>query len=196
MHLLRDSTTTPWQSTEELEADTLVRNIQVAEGRILILVEFLEDCGSDILPYNVAETLERVTNELPFPAGHPKVDDPHQICLANTVQHRFAETQKVDILQALVDDTSWYWWLDNSGARNKVKNALQEYEQTLMMDPEPSGETLEHVQLLLSEEDDFEVGDLQAGVGTDEADEAWSADGDVELLADRSAGHSDPVMAE
>ncbi|KAJ7894831.1 hypothetical protein B0H13DRAFT_2339117 [Mycena leptocephala] len=135
------------------------------EVQIIVLAEYLEQCGSDDLPYKAVETLQRMTNmatETRAPVHHT-----HQMRLADSVHRVISASRDTELLDAIVN--CWCWgfygtgsqtaeeinwdltmlrigeikgewpWMDNDIARKKIKYVFMEYAGKLTSTQASSG---------------------------------------------------------
>jgi hypothetical protein len=122
------------------------------EARIMFFAEFLERCSSDSLPYEAVETIGNIVIEPPKGPVHPK----HQIRFAHSIHATFVAHGATELLAAVIDSGCWdlyaeepngkrdmadsndRWpWVNNPGARQKLKETFAEYAEILNDSIEP-----------------------------------------------------------
>ncbi|KAJ7803057.1 hypothetical protein B0H14DRAFT_2889973 [Mycena olivaceomarginata] len=143
---------------------------RMVEAKVDCLVEFLEPCSTDILPYKAVETL---------PVGH--IHRAHQNRLANSLHSVFTAGYLPELLNTIVESSCWDiyaaypekpdngdWtlpqplvpWLDDPDLRRKICAVFTEYEKKV-------AHTLTRVCKILEGLEfghpDSEVPDLEAG---------------------------------
>ncbi|KAF7344893.1 hypothetical protein MVEN_01651600 [Mycena venus] len=122
------------------------------EARIMFFAEFLERCSSDSLPYEAVETIGKIVIEPPKGPVHPK----HQIRFAQSIHATFVAHGVTGLLNAVIESGCWDLyaeepngkrdmadsndrrpWVNNPGARQKLKKTFAEYAETLNDSIEP-----------------------------------------------------------
>ncbi|KAJ6542880.1 hypothetical protein B0H19DRAFT_1310917 [Mycena capillaripes] len=140
---------------------------RVAEATLNIIAEYLEHCTSEVLPYNAVKTLDVMSTWLLLQTPiHPT----HQIRLANSIHTIAIAGQFVELLDGIVSLTCWslyaegyktaeqvkelrdtgsyYPWLDNPIALERIKDAFLHSVRQLSSS-EGSPTTLIRVQNIL-----------------------------------------------
>ncbi|KAF7369722.1 hypothetical protein MVEN_00303700 [Mycena venus] len=134
----------------------LVMERRKKESAIHIIAEFLENCTSDIAPYNAVETLDKITQDA---VPDAPIHSVHQVRIATSLHTIFSAGRFTQLMNAIVNcqlfalyakgaqtkewvemernriiSGNWHglWpWLDNLTARTQIKDALLVYEQKL-----------------------------------------------------------------
>ncbi|KAJ6561660.1 hypothetical protein B0H19DRAFT_85961 [Mycena capillaripes] len=116
---------------------------RISEATIDIIAQYLENCVSEVLPYEAHKTMDKIACYLPTNSPiHPI----HQIRLANSIHAVFASQQSTELLYGIVNSRCWflyaeghktpeqvqtgdpyYPWLDDPTARQKVVDAFTGY---------------------------------------------------------------------
>ncbi|KAJ7469341.1 hypothetical protein B0H11DRAFT_2238402 [Mycena galericulata] len=133
-----------------LDALNQVLRNRIDEGRIQILAELFESCGSSVLPNNAIETLPFIAHFIPPASIHGN----HQIRLANSIRGMFSHPKghtsflhsvislKIFDVYAVDREVENKWcisglvqnrpWIDNRMARQIIQATLTDYATTLV----------------------------------------------------------------
>ncbi|KAF7367077.1 hypothetical protein MSAN_00967100 [Mycena sanguinolenta] len=152
MQLLGELPPTEGPIELSLEQQTMIAALvrhRVAEARLDILAEYLENCSSDVLPFKVVETVSQIFDQPrdTFSSTlQARIHQTHQLRLANSIHSIFTGQQKsVELRDGIVNCMIWDFyannnhaaspllpnfraWLDNPAAQRKIRDAFTEYE--------------------------------------------------------------------
>ncbi|KAJ7864184.1 hypothetical protein B0H13DRAFT_2069630 [Mycena leptocephala] len=106
--------------SDPFDLSALRLNTQITEAKMHVLVEFLEYCTSDELPYEVVATFRKIS------------DTTHQIRFATNIRAIFASARSTDLMNAIVISKIP---LDGIPiARQALKEAFRDYDEIFTTD--------------------------------------------------------------
>ncbi|KAJ7892648.1 hypothetical protein B0H13DRAFT_2038131 [Mycena leptocephala] len=113
-------------------------NTQITEAKMHVLVEFLEYCTSDELPYEAVATFRKISDTVPEKSIHKT----HQIRFATNIRAIFASARSMDLMNAIVISkipldgivAPRFPWLDEPIARQALKEAFRDYDEIFTTD--------------------------------------------------------------
>ncbi|KAJ6477892.1 hypothetical protein C8R47DRAFT_1288774 [Mycena vitilis] len=136
---------------------------RLAEAKFVLLAEFLEGCGSEILPYRAKDTFQVI---FPF-SPVCEIHDAHQIRLAHSMHRLLACENASDILDSICTSPMFkvYYevahgapligvpWLRNSTARALIHDTLAKYAERVPVTMRHIRGVLDGMKLLHGDEE-------------------------------------------